>query len=184
MIDPLFIYLSSAFIALYFLLSGIHKFMNLDRFCATLNDYELLPDRLAKPVARLLALLELVIGGVFVLLSVQVFAVGSMSWPSYAAAWLLLLYAVAMAINIYRGRTNIDCGCSFQARKTPLSYGHLLRNMALACLSLVPLFPASERDLTHVDVMHILLGLVVVAMVYLSTEALLANRLNSQQGAI
>ncbi len=48
----------------------------------------------------------------------------------------------------------------------------------------MPLFPASERDLTHVDVMHILLGLVVVAMVYLSTEALLANRLNSQQGAI
>ena len=48
-------------------------------------------------------------------------------------AGLFLLYGVAMAINLHRGRQFIDCGCGDEP--TPLGIGLLLRNAALCGLT-------------------------------------------------
>ena len=52
---------------------------------------------------------------------------------SLMAALLLCLYTGAIAVNLGRGRTAIDCGCGGQA--TPLSGWLLTRNGLLLCLA-------------------------------------------------
>ena len=60
------------------------------------------------------------------------------SWSAVSAASLLILFAVAMAINIRRGRRHIDCGCFQSALKQTLSWILVARNAALALLLAVP----------------------------------------------
>jgi hypothetical protein len=62
----------------------------------------------------------------------------SSSWPEESAAILLVLFAAAMAINIWRGRPHIDCGCFQSALKQTLSWTLVARNAGLALLLAVP----------------------------------------------
>ena len=64
-------------------------------------------------------------------------------WPEAVAAALLLLFAVAMAINIRRGRRHIDCGCFQSTLKQTLSWTLVARNLGLAAMLLGTLVPAS-----------------------------------------
>jgi hypothetical protein len=48
---------------------------------------------------------------------------------------LLAVFAVAMAVNLVRGRTQIDCGCSLGYGGGPsLGWGLIARNLAIAAL--------------------------------------------------
>jgi TRAP-type C4-dicarboxylate transport system permease small subunit len=60
------------------------------------------------------------------------------SWPEESAAILLVLFAAAMAVNIWRGRRHIDCGCFQSALKQTLSWTLVARNAGLALLLAVP----------------------------------------------
>ena len=51
-----------------------------------------------------------------------------------AGAALMLLYAAAMAINLKRGRIDLDCGCNPAGRAKPIAWGLVGRNLALAGL--------------------------------------------------
>jgi hypothetical protein len=51
---------------------------------------------------------------------------------------LLILFAAAMAINIGRGRRNIDCGCFQSALRQNLSLTLVARNLGLALLLGIP----------------------------------------------
>jgi hypothetical protein len=55
----------------------------------------------------------------------------------FAASALLALFAVAMGINLLRGRTHIDCGCFDSTLKQPLRWSLVLRNAVLVLLLLV-----------------------------------------------
>ena len=57
-------------------------------------------------------------------------------WPEAAAAGLLSAFAVAMGINLLRGRRHIDCGCFQGALKQPLRWTLVIRNALLALLLL------------------------------------------------
>ncbi|MEF9603853.1 methylamine utilization protein MauE, partial [Paracoccus sp. PXZ] len=52
------------------------------------------------------------------------------------AAGLLLVFAAALAINVLRGRTQIDCGCFRNGLKQPVSWLLVLRNLVLTGLAL------------------------------------------------
>ncbi len=52
------------------------------------------------------------------------------------AAGLLTLFAGAMGLNLMRGRREIDCGCGDPARRQPLSWALVGRNLVLALLLL------------------------------------------------
>jgi len=58
-------------------------------------------------------------------------------WAALATAALLIVFAVAMAINVMRGRTYIDCGCFRQGMKQPLSWLLVLRNIGLAAAAVL-----------------------------------------------
>jgi hypothetical protein len=59
-----------------------------------------------------------------------------MPWAVIASILLLALFAVAMAINLRRGRAHIDCGCGQSFLKQTLSWTLIARNAALVALLL------------------------------------------------
>ena len=88
--------------SLLFLTAAYGKLRHWTVFQGVIANYRLLPEVLVAPVAYLLPPVEALLGTALLL------GLGS-PWPEVAAAALLILFAVAMGINIGRGRRHIDC---------------------------------------------------------------------------
>jgi uncharacterized membrane protein YphA (DoxX/SURF4 family) len=111
-----------------FLASGILKARKPNQFVRAVAAYRLLPAGWIRPLAYTLLGIEIVVG--ILLLS---------GWQVQAAAALctilLLCFSCAIAINLARGRTNINCGC--------FGVGHEQRiNRSLLARDLLLLIPA------------------------------------------
>ena len=85
------------------------------------------PERLAAPLALLLPLAEIVVAGL--LLPASTALAGALG-----ALVLLLLFTVAIALNLARGRAP-DCHCFGQLRSAPAGPGTLARNGALVVVA-------------------------------------------------
>ena len=109
---------------LVFLLAAAGKLRHRQLLPGVIANYRLLPDALVAPAAVLLPVTELVIGVALL--------VGSRPLAPIAAIALLLVFAGAMAINIRRGRTQIDCGCGHDGLRQGLSWPLAVRNVVLA----------------------------------------------------
>jgi hypothetical protein len=94
-------------------------------------NYRLVPDSLAAPAAGLVIGLELLVTAALLR------GVGLAAGAGLAIA-LLLGFALAMAVNLRRGRREIDCGCFQSALRQQLSWALVARNLVLAAL-LLPL---------------------------------------------
>ena len=116
-------------VGLVFLLAATQKTRHWRIFFGVVANYRLLPHLLIAPAAVLLPPLEMMVG--LLLLSAQL-----LSWALPVAAMLLLLFAGAMAINLRRGRADIDCGCGQSFLKQTLSWTLVARNLVLAALLL------------------------------------------------
>jgi len=166
MIDPLIVLIISASLALLFFMAARHKMSDPHRFKAQLAAYELVPQALLPVSARALPLLEMAL--VFMLL-----VPFTRAFAAVIAALLLSVYALAMAVNMLRGRTDIDCGCGDQPQL--LSYWLLLRNLVLIAGSCLLIVPAGGRALVWADAILLVLMTAVLAMVYLMVEQLVRN---------
>jgi hypothetical protein len=166
MIDPLITIVIATSLAILFLLAARHKLSAPLRFKAQLSAYQLVPDNLLSPVTRVLPWIEIVIA-----LS-MLFAV-SRPFGGIAAALLLSAYAVAMAINLRRGRSAIDCGCGDTPQ--PLSSWLVLRNLILAFGALLMLVPVAGRSLSMLDMLFALLFVVLCSLSYTMMEHLSRN---------
>ena len=98
-------------------------------------NYRLLPEPLVAPVANALPVVELALG-LALLAGGQRFAV-------LPAVMLLWVFAAAMAINIRRGRSYIDCGCGQSHLRQVLSWQLVSRNLVLSAIALPSLLPAA-----------------------------------------
>jgi hypothetical protein len=114
-------------IALVFLSAATAKMRNWPIFRGVVANYRLLPQALVGPVTYVLPPVEAAIGA---MLPTGLFA----PWAEAAAAVLLGAFAVAMGINLLRGRRQIDCGCFQGALKQPLRWALVGRNALLALL--------------------------------------------------
>lgn len=171
-LDPALGWLLGLGSGLLFAASAHHKLRDLPRFTATLRAYALLPNALVPPVALGLVGLEV---GLALSLPLAPVLPGLARVTGLAAAGLLVVYAVAIAVNLLRGRRGIDCGClGAAARSTPLSGGLVLRNLALACLLATTAMPRDTRSLELVDALTIGGGLVALTLVYLAIDQLVA----------
>jgi hypothetical protein len=121
-------------VGLVFVQAAIAKLRHRDLFPGVLANYRLLPETLIAPIAMFLPVAELLIG-LALLAGGQRFAV-------LPAAVLLCAFAAAMAINIVRGRSQIDCGCGRSQLRQPLSWLLVARNIALVAVMLPRLLPA------------------------------------------
>ena len=106
MIDPLLPKTIALGFAVLFIGAAWHKLSGRGRFEAILRDYRLLPPLVSRPLTVLIPGVELILGLTWI----------SGLLPRITAttsAALLATYALAMGINLVRGRIYIDCGCGF-----------------------------------------------------------------------
>ncbi|HMA52551.1 MAG TPA: MauE/DoxX family redox-associated membrane protein [Magnetospirillaceae bacterium] len=113
-----------ALVGLIFLAAAWGKLRHRLEFQGVVANYKLLPDALVAPFALILPPLEAVVGA---LLPTGFFS----PWAELTAAGLLAVFAAAMALNIRRGRTDIDCGCFQSALKQTLGWTLVARNAVL-----------------------------------------------------
>lgn len=167
-IDPIFIIASALAIAVLLASAATHKLRAPARFAKQLADYQLLPEALVRPSARVIPVVELAIA--FALL-VPV----SRSWAALTAASLIALYAAAIGINLWRGRRDIDCGCAGPDQVQPLRPVLLLRNSVLVGLALLASVAPIVRDLNVFDGFVTLFASAVALLIYAAADGLLAN---------
>ena len=166
--DPIFIIASALAIAVLQASAATHKLRAPARFRKQLADYQLLPDVLVRPIARMIPVAELMIA----------FALLVPAWRVYAAltaAGLMALYAAAIGINLWRGRRDIDCGCAGPDQAQPLRPVLLLRNSALVGLALLASVSPVVRDLGVFDGFVTVAASAVALLIYAAADGLLAN---------
>ena len=151
-VDPAVAWLIRLGLALLFAVAAWHKLRDLSAFRATLSNYRLLPATLTWPIAPALAACELAVAAL--LLAPAVRLEGAPVAP-LAALGLLALYSGALAINLARGRRDLDCGCLGPAHRQPVSYGLLVRNALLAAGACLLLPPVAARSLGWIDALTV-----------------------------
>ncbi|WP_348766183.1 MauE/DoxX family redox-associated membrane protein [uncultured Salinisphaera sp.] len=177
MIHPI-VAVSCALVLAVILLTGAsHKLRAPHRFARQIEDYALLSGAAISWVARALPFVE---GLVAILLLVP----GLRVWGAAGAGALLALYTAAIAINLWRGRRDIDCGCSGPGLERPLSSALLARNGVLMMMAVFAGLPTGTVALTGFGLFLIGASVAAVLILYTATEGLLTNqpRLKSLSG--
>lgn len=154
-------------LALLFLWAGVHKLRDVSAFRAALANYRIAP-------AGAVGLATGVLIGVELVVALTLMATSG-ALPAVAAAALLVLYSLAIAINLRRGRRYIDCGCAGPAARQPISGGLILRNMFIVIVAAGAALPATGRSLLWMDAITITGGIIVLALLYFTLDTLLSN---------
>lgn len=184
MVDPLFIQVIAMGFALMFALAALHKMGDRNSFLAILKAYEILPSFTLRISALTIPIFELLLA----LGWLQAGLLGSI-YPmiAFASAGLLMVYGLAIAVNLLRGRTDIDCGCNLvSSRKSTTTHGGkdsqqaisvnlVWRNISLALLSLTVLTPITSRELGAIDYLGLAGALLVLILLYGSLTQLMAT---------
>jgi hypothetical protein len=152
-------------LALLFASAAWHKLRDRAGFRAILAAYELLPGALVPVASALVPLVE-------ALLAAGLLADATRRVSALAGAALLACYAIAIGVNLERGRRDLSCGCGRDGGQ-PIAGWMLARNALLALLSLAAALPAPQRALGWVDAVTLVPGVAALALVYLCAEQLL-----------
>ena len=156
-LDPVFPILARLVIALLFAGAARHKLRDLLRFEGIVADYRLAPAGWSFGIARGLVALE--VGLVVGLLLPWTAAAASLG-----AGFVLLGYAIAIAVNLARGRSEIECGCGGPGES--LHPRLLLRNAVLIGACLVAATTPAPRGLVALDLFTIGSGLLTVTLLW------------------
>ena len=108
---------------LIFALAGAIKLTQRQQFASLVERFRVLPKRASRKFAAALPPVELGLG-------LSILAQFGQPWPEIAGAILLMVFAVAVAINLARGENQLNCGC-FGMSQT-ISWRLVLRNLSLA----------------------------------------------------
>jgi hypothetical protein len=169
-VDPVLVWVLRVALALLFAAAASHKLRAPREFEATVAAYALLPSAAVRPFARVLALAEVGVAAGLLLPGPGLVPVAAVS----AGAALLCVYSVAIAVNLARGRTDIDCGCLGPAGEQPLSAWLLARNAVLVGACLLLAAPRGARELVWVDGLSILAGAAGIALCWIAAHQLAA----------
>ena len=123
--SPEFVTAVRTLTALVFFSAGIAKMRNWIAFEGVIANYRLLPQFAVRPVSYSLPPIEIFTG---------VALLAAAPHADWLAAGLLSSFAVAMAINLARGRSQIDCGCFNSALKQHLRWSLVARNVCMVLL--------------------------------------------------
>ena len=177
MLDPAIRLIIAVGFTVLLISAGGHKLTNRVRFGGILEAYKLIPVALVPASVILLGGLELTLAFAW--------ALGwNVAWVALMTALLLTLYAVAIIINLIRGRSYIDCGCGFASSKNKffersniqqLSVTLVLRNVFLVACALLATLPGTTRILGFMDYLAVVLASIAIILLYSSYNQLLTN---------
>ena len=127
-----YFYSSAWWVVLIFVFALLHKLRERTEFISALAGYRLVPEGALRywwllPLLEFSAVLELLL------------TIGASRWLALS---LFVLYAVAISINLLRGRRHIDCGCGGDG--TAIGWGLVVRNVVLAGLALPQQIPPGD----------------------------------------
>ncbi|NWN91159.1 methylamine utilization protein MauE [Marinobacter adhaerens] len=169
MIDPIISTSAALALSVIFASAASHKLRHPHWFRRQVHEYELIPGRLVPAAARALPATELLIAAGLLWST-------SRPYAGVMALLLVSLYGVAIAINLARGRKDIDCGCSGPAMRQPLQPALLARNLALAIVALGALLPLVDRPLGLHDSFIMIAAGTVLVLLYTATDLWISNR--------
>jgi Methylamine utilisation protein MauE len=168
MIDPVWSLALRAGLALLLASAAVAKLRDLGDFTEALAGYRLLPASLARPAAGVFAGAELV-------LALGLWPPALRAVSALGAALLLSLYGFAIAVNLARGRRDIDCGCGGPFGRQSLSEALVLRNALLVGAALAAALPVAQRALGWLDVWTLVAAAGAMAALYAAANVLLAR---------
>jgi hypothetical protein len=112
------------------MIAGLLKLGSFRTFGQQIVTYELIPKALARAAGYLLPPAEIVIGILLIFMPrIAIFA-----------AALFTVFAVAVGINVVRGRTELHCGCFGETGIRTISTAHVEINVGLATISILAFF--------------------------------------------
>jgi Methylamine utilisation protein MauE len=162
--DPVATSAVAGCVALILFSAAWHKFSELDVFAGALDAYQLLPSAWVMPIARTLPFVEAAIGACVLIPATR---------PTFLVvfAGLIAIYGGAIAINLVRGRHQIDCGCGGDVHL--LSWGLVVRNGLLACAAVALSAPSIDRPYEWLDAVTLIVGVLALYGSYLTFDELL-----------
>ncbi|MFV0282448.1 MAG: MauE/DoxX family redox-associated membrane protein [Castellaniella sp.] len=176
--DPVIAYAALAVLAALFWLGALHKLRNFAEFESAVSGYRLLPAFLQRPFAWAFIAAELLAGGLLLLPAARVAGI-------LAALAVLAVASLGVAVNLLRGRVDIDCGCGgLSQAPTSLSWWVVLRNGLLAALALLSWPQAggfAPRDLMWLDGVTFFGMSLALLGLYLAFNQLLASHLEMRK---
>jgi hypothetical protein len=167
-LDPTIVAVACAAIATIFLGSAAMKLWQPTEFRAAVESYRLVPEAMSVALGWTIPALEL--GG----------AIGLVVAAARGAGALLLLCLIAtftgaIAINLARGRRDLDCGCFGPLLRQPLSGWLVARNGLLALLVLAAFAPVRGRPLASLDYLTIVAAAGALVILYGAANYLIAT---------
>lgn len=159
-LDPVLAWTARLLLAGIFAGATIAKLRAPTAFVGVVQNYRLLPAALAAPVAYALPVLE-------GLIAIGLLIEATRPAAALLAALLLAVFAIAIAINILRGRREIDCGCFGAELRQRLGWDLVGRNAVLIVLALA-VVPASlpVRALGWLDIVTVAAGALALLVLY------------------
>ncbi len=149
--------------ALLFATGVTHKLWNITGFQRTVAQYM---RGLGVPVPGIERPLSLAV----ILLEFTVVAAcllpGNGLLAAVLASGTLLLYALAMAMNLLRKNELPDCGCNWGKQPQPVGPALVVRNGLLALIAIVVAVPVTQRELSIMDVASIIFATIAVVFLY------------------
>jgi hypothetical protein len=167
-IDPVVGLLIVGGLMVLFLSASWHKWRALAEFEAVLVNYRLVP----RPVAHVL---RIAVPALELLLALALAYGPTRPAAAVAGGALLLVYAAAIAINLRRGRRDLDCGCAAWNERRPIAPWMIVRNIVLAGILAASLAPWTTRPLSAVDALTVAGGVVIATLLYAAIDRLLGQ---------
>jgi len=110
--------------------AGIGKLANHRTFALIVRSYKLVPEASVGALCWLLPLAELV-------LAALLFSGTLLPWAALGAAGLLVVFSLAISVNLARGHRDKPCGCCGNANGKGIGWHVVLRNLGLIGLAAV-----------------------------------------------
>jgi len=110
--------------------AGLGKLNNFERLARIVAGYEFVGWRLSRVVAAVLPWGEITVGAALVLALAA-------PLPALLATGMFAVFTVALAVNRWRGRTELVCGCFAEERPRPLTWLTIARPAALGLATAV-----------------------------------------------
>jgi hypothetical protein len=104
------------------MVAGSSKLTDLKNFTSQVKAYDILPSRTAGGLAVILPFAEILAGGLLLIIPPYGGALGAVLFGSFA---------VAITINVIKGRTELVCGCFGPTGRHTIGVSHIGSNLAL-----------------------------------------------------
>jgi hypothetical protein len=176
-LDPVAAWVLRLAMAALLALAAGHKLRDPRRFREVLAGYALLPAAWVGAGAALVPVVELAVATALLLPA-------SARAAAAAAAGLFALYGAAIAVNLARGRRDLDCGCLGPAAPgAGLHGGLLVRNGLLVGCALAAASPVAGRPLGWLDLWTAAAGSAFLALAWATLSQLLVHGAAWREGA-